>query len=123
MQFLTSSKVNEIIQLANNYYGNESRSEIIGSKELGDAVTKELSNPARHALYEAIKSLTPQEKAELEALMLIGRGYDGDDMDAWGTMYEAALMHKDLVHYVASKKYLAKYLENGLATVNAATAS
>ena len=121
MQFLTPSKVNEIIQLATNYYGNKSRSEIIGSKELGGIVEQELSNPARHALYETLKSLTPKEQAELEALMLIGRGYD--DMDAWDALYEAALKHEDLVHYVASKKYLAKYLENGLATVSAAAVS
>ncbi|MDC5721928.1 DUF3775 domain-containing protein [Vibrio europaeus] len=110
MNYLTIETVREVIELARICYPVTERSQVVS---LSDALEEVPNNTE---LYQKVSSLTPDELAELQALMLIGRGASGESADDWGGLYAQARASQgsESVDYVASKYQLPEYLHNGL---------
>ena len=77
-------------------------------------------------LAHYIKGLTQQERAELMALMWLGRGDSGETAQDWerlvaqGMECERGAPIDDVVDDIVSKEPLAYYLQNGLAELRTA---
>lgn len=115
MNNLDIAVVHEIIELARRCYPVGGRSQVVStfSIDMDD-------NPETIALYQKVASLSPEELAELRALMLLGRHPNDQTPDDWNDLYEGSLaaQQPESVDYVASKYQLAQYLQNGLTVLH-----
>ncbi|WP_281223606.1 DUF3775 domain-containing protein [Photobacterium sanguinicancri] len=115
MTSLSIDLVNEIIELAIACYPTD-----------GEAAVVSLSNmsfeekPEKVALYEKVASLNSNELAELQALMLLGRGADEEQASDWGLLVSGSFASQgsETVSYIASKYQLARYLSQGIAKLD-----
>ncbi|EJE4697089.1 DUF3775 domain-containing protein [Vibrio sp. Vb2960] len=115
MNNLSIETVHEIIEMAQDCYPTTGRPQVVSLSDAVDAAMEEL--PGTSELYEKIASLSSEQLAELQALMLIGRGASEESADDWDNLYTEALasQHAESVDYIASKYPLPSYLQNGLA--------
>jgi hypothetical protein len=74
-------------------------------------------------LTEYIQDLPQKERAELVAVMWLGRGDGGETVEDWKGLVAKALEEKayDDIEYIVNKQPLAKYLSDGLRKLNART--
>ncbi|EPU5981158.1 DUF3775 domain-containing protein [Vibrio vulnificus] len=110
MNHLTIETVREVIELAKICYPVTGRPQVVS---LSDAIEEV---PSKRDLYQKVSSLTSEELAELQTLMLIGRGASGESANDWDGLYAEALgsQSSESVDNVASKYQLSAYLHNGL---------
>ncbi|GAB7228800.1 hypothetical protein VrSk94_24880 [Vibrio rotiferianus] len=110
MNHLTIGTVREVIELAKICYPVTGRPRVVS---LSDALEEV---PGKSDLYQKVSSLTPEELAELQTLMLIGRGASGETANDWEDLYTQARssQNSESVDYVASKYQLPVYLQDGL---------
>ncbi|WGV29123.1 DUF3775 domain-containing protein [Halotia branconii] len=123
MNFLKVDQVQKIIELAELAYCSKD----FTSEEIADSKTqaKELveflierrtPNTPLNTLYEYVNQLSAEEKAELIALMLLGRGHSGEQPSDFPDLVKEAQGME--AHYLLEKSLLAKYLRNGLQKLN-----
>ncbi len=120
MKNLSVEKTHKIIELAKLAYPRHSPGsktvnlvEVL-KRELTDVVDDE--NTAFETLYKYIDELSNEERADLIALMWLGRGAGGEEPKYFSEIVEQAKIHSS--EYVASKAPLAQYLEDGLEKLN-----
>ncbi|MEZ8636855.1 DUF3775 domain-containing protein [Vibrio cyclitrophicus] len=115
MNHLDIAVVHEIIELARLCYPIDGRSQVVSTFRIDVD-----DNPETIALYQKVASLSPEELAELRALMLLGRHPNDQTSDDWDDLYTDSLAAQlqASVDYVASKYQLAQYLQNGLTVLN-----
>jgi hypothetical protein len=106
--------VHDIIALAQAHYPEEGNPRGIPLAEAIDLAIEEI--PGNNELYQRVSSLSSEQLAELQALMIIGRGASEETAADWERLYDGALasQNPESVHYITSKSPLAQYLENGL---------
>ncbi|MEZ8447731.1 DUF3775 domain-containing protein [Vibrio splendidus] len=110
MKHLSIETVREIIELAKICYPVTRKPQVVS---LSDPIEEV---PGKSDLYQKVSSLTSEQLAELQTLMLIGRGASGENANNWGDLYAEAIASQgtESVDYVASKYQLPEYLQNGL---------
>ncbi|MCW0507544.1 DUF3775 domain-containing protein [Aeromonas piscicola] len=115
MNHLNIEIVHDIIALAQAHYPVEGNPQIT---PLADIIELAIENvPGENELYQKVASLSHEQLAELQALMVIGRGAGEETAADWERLYNNALasQHRESVNYITSKYPLARYLEKGLA--------
>ena len=106
MHFLDIATVHSIIELAKVCYPMKDEPQEVSVSDVFDS----LENPNERVLYQQISSLSPDQLAELHALMLIGRNSSGEALEDWNTLCRRVVSPE----YIASKRQLAEYLNHGL---------
>jgi hypothetical protein len=113
---LKEGVVHTVIQLTEELYGQERSREsaltYLPSEIAGIAAEYE---PQRKRLVDYLNSISYQERAELLALIWLGRGDAGEQVEDWTSLVTAALESGDDVNYIVEKEPLANYLHSGLA--------
>ncbi|EHD2233179.1 DUF3775 domain-containing protein [Vibrio vulnificus] len=64
-----------------------------------------------------VSSLSKEEIAELECLVILGQGFGDETLDDWDNLYLAAKNNNESVRYILKKKKLSSYLRAGLTKV------
>lgn len=115
MNHLNIEIVHDIIALAQAHYPVEGNPRVIPLADIIGLAIKEV--PGENKLYQKVESLSSEQLAELEALMIIGRGAGEETAADWEHLYDGALasQNPESVYYITSKYPLARYLANGLA--------
>lgn len=114
IHLISVETIRRIIELANICYptGGPSR-----AMSVSDAIEEGVgNNPSQIELHTFIRSLEPEQLAELRTLMLLGRGANEEVVDDWADLYRESLMNEFILsaHYVGSNCLLSRYLQNGL---------
>lgn len=116
---LNEDVVHTIIQLAEELYNPEYVGESASThrpSEILDIARK--YEPQEKRLVDHLYSLSYQERAELLALMWLGRGDSGEEVADWESLVTTALEVGDDIDYIVAKGFLAHYLSNGLAMLH-----
>ena len=117
MKAITTDKIMDIIDLANAAYQKDGEPRVYTTSEVFDEAAT--ISAEKTALYNAIQSLSDEERAELQAVMILGRGASGETAEDFEDLYRDALEgHINTSHavsYIADKSPLADYLLAGLA--------
>ncbi|PMM38434.1 DUF3775 domain-containing protein [Vibrio lentus] len=116
MNYLSITTVREIITLASTCYPVGGEPSVISLSDAVDFSFPIEENSSENALYAKVSSLTAEQLAELQTLMLIGRGAGGESAGDWTELYQESLASQtsQSVDYVASKYQLPEYLQTGL---------
>ncbi|HDZ9489384.1 DUF3775 domain-containing protein [Vibrio cholerae] len=117
MKYIARNTVEEIIELANLFFDKDNGSGIIPSSNLDSIVKEHLLDSDRIALENKVSSLSKEEIAELECLVILGQGFSGENLDDWDNLYLAAKNNNESVRYILKKKKLSSYLRAGLTKV------
>lgn len=110
----------DVIGLAKEYYGEETEGGEPKSVSLAEIDEEEvLKDPKRKQLFDYVEGLPPQEKAELVALMWIGRGdYEPEDWERIVKQAHSGVLERgSATGYLTEKMRLGDFLERGLAKV------
>lgn len=121
MKYLTQNTIDEIIELADRFFGKDNESKIVSSIELDSKVMEHLLDNDRLALTRKVSSLSDEEMAELESLVVLGQGFSGESVKDWNELYLAAMNNDDSQSYVLGKKKLSSFLRAGMAKVQEST--
>ena len=75
-----------------------------------------LADPRRKKFVEIVNALSKEERAELLAVVWLGRGDAGITMDDWNSLTEHARSEDDIgtADYLIGKSPLADYIDRGL---------
>ncbi|EHK9068814.1 DUF3775 domain-containing protein [Vibrio vulnificus] len=117
MKYIAKNTVEEIIELANLFFDKDNGSGIIPSSNLDSIVKGHLLDSDRIALENKVSSLSKEEIAELECLVILGQGFGDETLDDWDNLYLAAKNNNESVRYILKKKKLSSYLRAGLTKV------
>jgi hypothetical protein len=76
-----------------------------------------LTHPKRKKFKEIVNALSKEERAELLALVWLGRGDEGATLKDWESLIEHARNEDDegTAEYLIEKALLADYIDRGLA--------
>jgi len=112
---LKEDVIHTIIQLAEELY-NPEYAKVSASTHLPSEIHRIAAKyePQRKRLVDYLNSLLYQERAELLALMWLGRGDAGEEVEDWTSLITAALESGDDIDYIVAKEPLAQYLSRGL---------